>query len=159
MPDARTTIALYRVPSLLAAIGAVLLTWWTGLALVGRRAAFLAGAMMATSILLGVEARLAKTDATLLVTVLAMMGALAHLRQRSGDKAGRRGAVGSPPSSGPAAAASILIKGPIGPMVVGLALARLVGLTRDWRWLKGLRWPCGLAWMLAPGVCPGSSPS
>ena len=46
--DARTTIWLYRVPSLLGAIGAVLLTYWAALAFVTRRTAFLAGLMMAT---------------------------------------------------------------------------------------------------------------
>ena len=48
------------IPSLLGAIGAVLLTYWTALAFVSRRAAVLAAMMFATSILLGVEARLAK---------------------------------------------------------------------------------------------------
>src|SRR5215212_235493 len=66
VPQARTEISLYRVPSLLGAIGAVLLTYWAALAFVTRRMAYLAGLMMATSILLTVEARLAKTDAMLL---------------------------------------------------------------------------------------------
>ena len=39
VPDALTTIWLYRLPSLFGAIGAVLLTYWTALAFVGRRAA------------------------------------------------------------------------------------------------------------------------
>src|SRR5215212_6752329 len=39
IPEARTTIWLYRIPSLLGAVGAVLLTYWTALALVSRRAA------------------------------------------------------------------------------------------------------------------------
>src|SRR6202790_114962 len=75
MTRALTTIWLYRVPSLIGAIGAVLLTYWTALAFVSRRAALLAGLMMASSILLGVEARLATTDAMLLATVVAAMGA------------------------------------------------------------------------------------
>src|SRR3954468_2051256 len=56
VPQARSTIWLYRIPSLLGAIGAVLLTYWTALALVSRRGAFLAGLMMATAVLLNVEA-------------------------------------------------------------------------------------------------------
>src|SRR5215475_11064635 len=76
--DARTTIWLYRIPSLLGATGAVLLTYWAALAFVSRRAAVLAGLIMATSVLLGVEARLAKTDAMLLLTTTAAMGALAR---------------------------------------------------------------------------------
>ena len=68
IPQARTTIWLYRLPSLFGAIGAVLLTYWAALAFVPRRAALLAALMMASSVLLGVEARLAKTDAVLLLT-------------------------------------------------------------------------------------------
>src|SRR5467141_1042303 len=60
---ALTTIWLYRVPSLLGAIGAVLLTYWAALAFVTRRGAVLAGLILCSSVLLGVEARLAKTDA------------------------------------------------------------------------------------------------
>src|SRR5712692_6542124 len=77
-PDALTTIWLYRIPSLVGAVGAVLLTYWTALAFVSRRAAVLAGLMMASSILLGVERLIAKTDAVLLLTVVAAMGALAR---------------------------------------------------------------------------------
>ena len=63
LPNADTTIWLYRVPSLIGAIGAVLATYWCALAFVSRRGALLAALMMAVSTILGVEARLAKTDA------------------------------------------------------------------------------------------------
>ena len=69
VPEARTTIALYRIPSLLGALATVLLTYWAALAFLGRRGAFLAAALMAASILLMVEARLAKTDAVLAACV------------------------------------------------------------------------------------------
>src|SRR3989475_5398768 len=75
-PHALTTIWLYRIPSLVGAIGAVLLTYWTALAFVPRRAAVLAGLMMASCVLLGIERLLAKTDALLLMTVVAAMGAM-----------------------------------------------------------------------------------
>src|SRR5271165_3576975 len=68
VPRAHTTIWLYRLPSLFGATGAVLLIYWTALAFVTRRTALVAALMMASSILLGVEARLAKTDAMLLLT-------------------------------------------------------------------------------------------
>ena len=89
MPHARTTIWLYRVPSLIGAIGAVLATYWCALAFVSRRGAMLAALMMAASGLLGVEARLAKTDAMLLFTVVAAMGVLArvYLAARRDDRA------------------------------------------------------------------------
>ena len=77
-PLATTTIWLYWFPSLLGAIGAVLLTYWAALAFVTRRAAVLAGIMMATCVVVGVEGRLAKTDAMLLATTVATMGAMAR---------------------------------------------------------------------------------
>ncbi|MGC1622914.1 MAG: glycosyl transferase, partial [Pseudolabrys sp.] len=42
VPQARTTIWLYRLPSLFGAIGAVLLTYWAALVFVPRRAALFA---------------------------------------------------------------------------------------------------------------------
>src|SRR5262245_18260910 len=45
MPNARHTIWVYRIPSLIGAIGAVLLTYWAALSFVSRRAALLAGLM------------------------------------------------------------------------------------------------------------------
>src|SRR5438105_695446 len=75
-PDALTTIWLYRVPSLIGSTAAVLLTYWAALAFVSRRAAVLAGLMMASCVLLGIERLLAKTDALLLMTVVAAMGAM-----------------------------------------------------------------------------------
>src|SRR3954467_14423073 len=79
LPRAQLRIWLYRIPSLLGAVGAVLLTYWTALAFVTRRGAALAALMMCSSVLLGVEARLAKTDAMLLLTVVAAMGAMARV--------------------------------------------------------------------------------
>ena len=146
---ARTTIALYRIPSLCAALGAVFLTWWAGLPLAGRRAALLAGLMMAGSFLLNIEARLAKTDATLLFTVLAMMGVLARLwagRAETAPETRSRWLL--PGIFWTAAALSVLIKGPIGPMVPAFTIAAVVVTTREWRWLAGLRWLPGLVWML-----------
>src|SRR5262245_32507284 len=77
-PRALTTIWLYRIPSLVGALGAVLLTYWAALAFVSRRAAVLAGLMMASCVLLGIERLIAKTDAMLLMAVVAAMGAMAR---------------------------------------------------------------------------------
>src|SRR5262245_55941398 len=62
LPRAELRIWVYRIPSLIGAIGAVLMTYWAALAFVTRRAAVLAALLMCASVLLGVEARLAKTD-------------------------------------------------------------------------------------------------
>ncbi|MBX3552369.1 MAG: glycosyltransferase family 39 protein [Pseudolabrys sp.] len=148
------TIWLYRLPSLLGAIGAVLLTYWTALAFVTRRTALVAAAMLASCVLLGVEARLAKTDAMLLFTTLAAMGAMARVYlpwRRTGVI--ERGWT-NPAIFWTAMAGGILLKGPLIVMFVGFAAVTLVILDRktsdgSWRWLAGLRPAIGLLWMVA----------
>ena len=149
LPRAQVRIWLYRVPSLIGAIGAVLLTYWTALAFVTRRGAVLAALIMCSSVLLGVEARLAKTDAMLLLTVVAAMGALARVYlswQRGEDPA-------HPPWTWPAIfwtalAGGILLKGPLILMFVGLTIVTLAILDRSAAWLWRLRPVWGLMWML-----------
>lgn len=135
--SARRTIWLYRIPSLIGAIGAVLLTYWTALAFTTRRAALLAGTLMAVSILLGVEARLAKTDAMLLLTIIAAMGAMARVYLGQGDGARRAWAL--PAIFWVALAGGILLKGPLILMFVGLTVAALSIHDRSARWFLGLR--------------------
>ena len=82
--------------------------------------------MMASSVLLGVEARLAKTDAVLLFTCVAAMGAMARIylmSRRTPDVAvGWR----LPAILWTAMAAGVLIKGPLILMFVGLDRAHAV---------------------------------
>jgi 4-amino-4-deoxy-L-arabinose transferase-like glycosyltransferase len=147
VPRALTTIWLYRIPSLAGAIGAVLLTYWTALAFVSRRAAVLAALMMAGSILLGTEARLAKTDAMLLLTVVAAMGVLArvYLAQHRDASAAPSGWA-LPAIFWTALAAGVLLKGPVILLFVGLTVAALMIVDRSLRWLWALRPVAGLAW-------------
>jgi 4-amino-4-deoxy-L-arabinose transferase-like glycosyltransferase len=149
LPGAPLRIWVYRIPSLIGAIGAVLLTYWTALAFVTRRGAVFAALMMCSSVLLGVEARLAKTDAMLLLTVVAAMGALARVYlswQRGEDPA-------HPPWSWPAIfwtalAGGVLLKGPLILMFVGLTILALALLDRSASWLWRLRPVWGLMWTL-----------
>src|SRR5262245_35843 len=146
VPQARTRIWLYRIPSLIGAIGGVLLTYWTALTFVPRRYALLAGMMMAASILLAVEARLAKTDALLFLTTTAAMGALAriylgHFQQAPGVKG-----LALPAIFWTARAAGMLIKGPVILLVAGLTVATLAIYERSLRWLLPLRPLLGLIW-------------
>jgi 4-amino-4-deoxy-L-arabinose transferase-like glycosyltransferase len=147
LPNAHTSIWLYRLPSLIGAIGAVLLTYWCALAFISRRSALLAALMMASCTMLGAEARLAKTDAVLLFTVVAAMAVLArvYLAPRRGDA---QPGLGQLAIFWTALAAGILIKGPMILMVVGLAAAALVVLDRSARWLLALRPLPGLLWLL-----------
>jgi 4-amino-4-deoxy-L-arabinose transferase-like glycosyltransferase len=146
---AQVRIWLYRVPSLIGAIGAVLLTYWTALAFVTRRGAILAALIMCSSVLLGAEARLAKTDAMLLLSVVAAMGALArvYLSWQRGEDPDR------PPWTWPAIfwtalAVGILLKGPLILMFVGLTIVTLAILDRTATWLWRLRPVWGLTWLL-----------
>jgi 4-amino-4-deoxy-L-arabinose transferase-like glycosyltransferase len=145
VPQARTTIWLYRVPSLIGAIGAVLLTYWAALAFVTRRMAYLAGLMMATSVLLGIEARLAKTDAMLLLCCVAAMGVMARAYLQSST---RDIGWGHALILWTALAAGILLKGPLILMVVGLTAVALAVADRSARWLMRLRPMVGILWIL-----------
>jgi 4-amino-4-deoxy-L-arabinose transferase-like glycosyltransferase len=147
LPNAHTSIWLYRLPSLIGAIGAVVATYWCALAFVSRRGAVLAALMMMSSSILGVEARLAKTDAVLLFTVVAAMAVLArvYLAPRRGDAQPHLGQLAI---FWTAIAVGILIKGPLILMVVGLAAATLAVLDRSARWLLALRPVPGLLWLL-----------
>jgi 4-amino-4-deoxy-L-arabinose transferase-like glycosyltransferase len=149
LPRAQVRIWLYRIPSLIGAIGAVLLTYWTALAFVTRRGAILSALILCSSVLLGAEARLAKTDAMLLLTVVAAMGALArvYLSWQRGDDPIR------PPLSYPAIfwtalAAGILLKGPLILMFVGLTVVTLAIVDRSASWLWRLRPLSGVIWMM-----------
>jgi 4-amino-4-deoxy-L-arabinose transferase-like glycosyltransferase len=149
LPRAQLRIWLYRVPSLIGAIGAVLLTYWAALAFVTRRGAALAALMICSCVLLGGEARLAKTDAMLLLTVVAAMGAMArvYLSWQRGEDPAR------PPWSSPAIfwtalAGGILLKGPLILMFVGLTIAVLAILDRSAVWLWRMRPVWGLTWLL-----------
>ena len=148
VPDARKKIWLYRVPSLIGAIGAVLATYWCALAFVSRRGAVLAGLMMSASAILSVEARLAKTDATLLFTVVLAMAVLARVYLAPRREGVVQPGLGLLAVFWTAIAVSILIKGPLILMVVGLAALALSVFERSARWLLALRPLPGLLWLL-----------
>jgi 4-amino-4-deoxy-L-arabinose transferase-like glycosyltransferase len=147
VPEATTRIWLYRIPSLLGAIGAVLLTYWAALAFVSRRAAVLAGLMMATCLLLSIEGRIAKTDACLLLTAVAAMGAMAraYLPEQRAKLVGRS-AWTVPGIFWTALAASVLLKGPVVPLIVFLTVATLIVVDRSIQWLLALRPFVGVVW-------------
>lgn len=149
LPRAQARIWLYRVPSLIGAIGAVLLTYWTALAFVTRRGAVLAGLIMCSSVLLGVEARLAKTDAMLLLTVIAVMGAMArvYLAWQRGDEL-EKPSWSEPVIFWTALAGGILLKGPLILLFIGLTILALAIMDRSAAWLWRLRPAIGIVWTL-----------
>jgi 4-amino-4-deoxy-L-arabinose transferase-like glycosyltransferase len=134
-------IWVYRLPSFLAATAAVVLTYWVALPLAGQTGAFIAALLVVPSILLGVEARLAKTDAVLLACILSATGFLAraYLRQTI--------TLAAALLFWTACAAGVLVKGPMIALVVGSTVAALCVLDRSITWLKALRPALGLCWL------------
>lgn len=135
---------VYRLPSLLGAILVVLFTYGIGATLGTARTGLFAGLLATSTMLLGFEAHIAKTDAMLSATVLAAEFALAGLyvdptRSRSLP----RNAL-----FWTALGVGILIKGPITPLIAGLTLVSILAKERSttfWRALSPLR---GILWML-----------
>ncbi|MBP1183433.1 ArnT family glycosyltransferase [Methylobacterium sp. PvR107] len=143
VPEARTQIALYRIPSLIGAIASVLLAYWAALAFLPRRAALLAAALYGACLMLSAEAHLAKTDALLAACATASLGALARTWLDSRE--------GRPPAGSVFAAfwlglaLGILVKGPMVPLFVVLPALILSVTARSGRWLLALRPLPGLA--------------
>jgi 4-amino-4-deoxy-L-arabinose transferase-like glycosyltransferase len=107
----------------------------------------IAALMMATCLLLSAEARMAKTDAMLLLTTVAAMGALARAylpEQRERIAAAANWTV--PAIFWTALAAGVLVKGPVIVMFVALAVGALVVIDRSAGWLAALRPLPGIAW-------------
>lgn len=154
---ADTPIWVYRLPSLAGAIAAALLTWLIGGLLFGPVAGLVSGLMMGAVILLGVEARLAKTDAALLATILCAQYFLA--RAWIGHTIGRSGKLVFYAALG----VGMLIKGPVILMVTGLTMVVLAILRRGISWLRPLADLFGLAlfavivlpWYIAIGIKTG----
>lgn len=135
----------YRVPSWLGAAGATLACFWAGIALVGRRAAFVGSLLFGASLLLTSEAHISKTDAVLVFITTLGAGALGRLYLGHGRP--RRLALLFWACMG----AGFLIKGPVTPMVAGFA-----GLG-VWLWDRargrgGGDWWRSLAWWPGPAL-------
>lgn len=129
----------YRLPSMLAAILAVILAWRCASLWVGPSAALLAAALLGSSVILVTEAHLAKTDAGLLAAILAAQFALAVLHRAGGDQRAPPG--WAAPLFWVAQSAAILLKGPIGPLVSGLTLLALWAMDRRLGWARPLARP------------------
>ncbi|MBP2303253.1 4-amino-4-deoxy-L-arabinose transferase-like glycosyltransferase [Azospirillum picis] len=140
----------YRIPSVLGAILAVLATAWAAARLFGGPAGFIAGLMLASCVVLGVEARMAKTDAVLLATVVIGQGALAHLylTRRQPAPAGRA-AWGPPLVFWIAAGVGVLVKGPMVLLVSGSTALVLALWDREAGWLKRLKPLAGISIVVA----------
>jgi 4-amino-4-deoxy-L-arabinose transferase-like glycosyltransferase len=149
-PEKREVWA-YRVPSLVGATLAVLLTAWIGNLLFGAPTGFVAAVLLAVSLILGVEARIAKIDAVQLAVVLAAQTVLARIYLQS-----REAGTGREKRTGWAAAGfwlalglGMMLKGPIILLVVLGTILMLAITERRVGWLRQLRPVWGVPLMLA----------
>jgi 4-amino-4-deoxy-L-arabinose transferase-like glycosyltransferase len=136
----------YRVPSMLAAWAAALMTFAFGRRLFGPETALLGAALLGSCLILVSEAHQAKTDALLLASAVAVQAVLT--RFYLADRRGR-------PDPGARAAlpfwvalgAAVLLKGPVVPAIVLLAIIALLIIDRGKgaAWLSNLRPVTGLA--------------
>jgi 4-amino-4-deoxy-L-arabinose transferase-like glycosyltransferase len=138
---------VYRLVSVAGATIAVLGTAALGAFLFGQSAGLMAGIALAAIVMLGFEARVAKTDATVLATVVIAQGALASIWMASRKEEAAKWAPAV--IFWVATAAGVLIKGPITPFVSLLTMGSLSLFYREWRWLKRLKPLSGIFILLA----------
>src|SRR5436309_1318855 len=125
-----------KLPSLLAALITLLLTWDIGRRLAGPRVGLFAGLLLAASPMFAKHAWFARTDMLLTALVVAQFWAAIRVR---------------PVAFWTAAALAMLTKGPIGILIPALSLSiwwRSEGTLRE-RW-RELRWMPGLPLALVP---------
>ena len=136
----------YRIPSLLGAMAAAAACAWGAAAFFGSTGGAVAGALLGASLVLSTEGFLATTDAALCGAVTLMMAALGRIYAAAKGEAIAR--TGTRAVFWAAMAGSILLKGPIGPLVAGLALLTLWRWDRKAAWMAGLGWTWGIALIL-----------
>ena len=128
----------YRIPSVLGALLTVLLVFSLGAKLYDKETGLIAAGLMASSLLLVGEAHIAKTDAVLVActTAAQLMIAYFFVAARQGAP---RPALRYSILLGVALGLSILVKGPIGPLVCGLTILGVSIWERRWGWFWTMR--------------------
>lgn len=141
----------YRIPSLLGAMLAAAACAWGAAALLSPKTGLLAGGILGATILLSTEAFIAKTDAALCGFTTLAMAALARIyaAHLAGEKVSRWTKL----AFWIGLAMGVLIKGPVGLMVVVLSVIALWIWDRKAAWIKDLGWGWGVT-VLAAVVLP-----
>jgi 4-amino-4-deoxy-L-arabinose transferase-like glycosyltransferase len=142
-PAPENPIWPYRVPSVLGAVAAVLITFACGKRFFDDSTAALGAVLTASSLLLVTEAHLAKTDAVLLATTVAAQGALGRIYLNRGAKS-----LGAAVAFWVAQGVGILVKGPILPLISLLTVGALVAADRKASFFRGLRPRLGIPLLL-----------
>ncbi|MGN6424910.1 MAG: ArnT family glycosyltransferase [Asticcacaulis sp.] len=141
----------YRWPSMLGAALAAFACAWGASRAFGTRIGAKAGLLFAVSFMLSTEAFIAKTDAVLCGLTTLMMVCLSQVYLRNRDL--------GPGDDKPkmkgikllfwlSLAGTIMIKGPIGPMILATTIFALWGWDRKIRWVRSLGWGWGLILVL-----------
>jgi 4-amino-4-deoxy-L-arabinose transferase-like glycosyltransferase len=146
----------YRLPSLFGGLIAIFLVYWCGRAFASPPVALFAAALMAVTLLLNVETRIATTDAVLLAAIMGAESVLIrfYLAARGGRP---RPGVAMATAGWVAVGIGILIKGPVIIVVLALTIIPLSLWDREWKWLRATRPIVGIAvallivlpWMIA----------
>jgi 4-amino-4-deoxy-L-arabinose transferase-like glycosyltransferase len=139
----------YRLASLLGAVLAVWLTVWCARALLTPEVSFLAGALMAGTLILTAEASIATTDAVLLACTTGMMGVVMRLYRSARDGEAPAPGTGLVLAGWAALALGILIKGPVAPGLLAVTLIGLCAWDRDVKWLARFKPGLGVPLLLA----------
>lgn len=142
-------IWVYRVPSVLCATGAVLLTWRLGRRMFDPRAALLGAAFLAVAPIVVWDAHQARADQLLLLTVVASQACLWRVWSARRDSRTRGAAV----MLWVCVALGVLAKGPITPMIAALTVLGVSLVSRRWLWILSLRPLLGLG-ILGLAVAP-----
>lgn len=119
-----SSIWAYRLPSFIGATLAVLMTFFFGQALFSKKTALLGAAILSSSLLLTVEAHLAKTDAVLLLAIVLMQGALGKIYL--GTQKNRNTGMMAAMVFWAACGFGILLKGPISFIIALMTLSTLM---------------------------------
>ncbi|MGE3180458.1 MAG: ArnT family glycosyltransferase [Phycisphaerae bacterium] len=130
-------IWMFRMPSVLATIVAVLITWRLGIAMFGGLTGWLGAALLAGCFLVVTDTRLARTDQLLLACTVAAQWSLWHLWRS------KKATLGWSIGFWTAIALGVMTKGPVTPAVAILTILMLGALSGDWRILSRVRWPIG----------------
>ena len=126
-----------RLPSVLGATAAALLTYVLGRRLFAGPTAALAGALLGCCVVVVADARQARADQVLLALIV--LAQLALWQVWNGARHGQRVRRAWPALFWLAVALGVLTKGPIAPAVCGATVLGLCVLTRSWGWVRELR--------------------
>ncbi len=143
----RDSIWMYRVPSMISAVLAVLATWRIGVSMFDPRAGLIGAALLAVCPMIVWDAHQARADQLLLACTTVSMWALWRVWRA------RRTGWLWPMVLWVGVGLGILAKGPITPMVVVLTALSLSLVTRRWAWLGRTKPVVGLV-VLAAMVGP-----